>query len=87
VRLTHLLPRLEPDDASRLSQAQRAQLRRMLERLRHHPDTLVALLLALGTAHDSRTIIEARLLVVSHPSDRVRAAARECLLSLGSPPR
>jgi fermentation-respiration switch protein FrsA (DUF1100 family) len=83
-RLTYLLPRLDPDDARQLSPAQRAQLRRMLERLRHHPDTLVAILLALGTAHDSRAIIEARLLVVNHPSDRVRAAARECLISLGS---
>ncbi len=87
IRLTFLLPRLDPDDAHRLTQPQRAQLRRMLERLRHHPDTLVALLLALGTAHDAQALIEARLLVVNHPSDRVRAAARECLISLGSQSR
>lgn len=83
-RLTLLLPRLELEDARKLTPKQRAQLRLMLERLRHRPDTLVAILLALGSAQDTGVIIDARLLVVNHPSDRVRAAARECLQELNT---
>lgn len=84
LRLTQLLPRLDPEAALQLTPKQRAQLRIMLERLRHHPDTLVAILLALGSAQDTGVIVDARLLVVNHPSDRVRAAARECLLELST---
>ena len=86
-KLVQLLPRLDPEGAIFLSDAQRAQLRRMLARLRNHPDACVAILLALGTARDRDAGAEARLLVVKHPSDRVRAAARECLLSLGESQR
>ena len=83
-RLVRLLPRLEPEGAALLTDSQRAQLRRMLVRHRDYPDACIAILLALGTARDRAAQNEARLLVVNHPSDRVRAAARECLLSLGS---
>jgi hypothetical protein len=83
-RLTVLLPRLDQDAARRLTPGQRTQLRQMLGRLRHRPDTLVSILLALGTARDSASLVDARLLVLRHPSDRVRAAARECLLELGA---
>ena len=84
-RLVRLLPRLEPEEAALLSPEQRAQLRRMLGRLRDYPESCVALLLALGTARDREAQTEARLLIVKHPSDRVRAAAQECLIDLGEP--
>jgi hypothetical protein len=86
--LARLLPRLSgPELSVALTPPRRAMLRRALRRAvgsrdAYPDDFTVAALLALGTAGDERAAPVARRYLYS-PSERLQAAAEECLRSLG----
>lgn len=78
--LLRWLPRLEPGE---LSAPECRTLRKLLRLNPQYEDLQVAILLALGTARDVKARRVAIKLVRRSPHERVREAARDCLLELG----
>lgn len=88
--LVPLLIRLTPTEAAALEEPDRALLRgylqRYLDKKTNRTDLITAILFALSAAHDKPTIPLASSLALRAPSDQVREAAAELLLSLGLTP-
>ncbi len=80
--LIRWLPRLQHGE---LGHDECRTLRKLLSLNQQYEDVQVAILLALGTARDEKARRVATRLFRHSPYERVREAARDCLLELGAP--